>query len=418
MPDLEKGELHQHVGQPERGEVAGHGDHGRFPCSVAGEGGGQKQEHRRQDERHGEREHQENDPPLHEGYPLAPEEPLELRQRPQAQEAMEVRRVVGDGREVEQFGLPFPGRYRHGIGNGLAQRPFLRAASGLGTRSGPGHRIPVVGAEPPHLVYLCRMKRGAPRNHGKSPPAVDRDDPIRGGHKSRGRELGPDRAEDFHVLPRGGLEPPRKREESALPEASERRPDSLAREEERLAGRMDPERGKGRRGNVRRLDEVEYPAVPGEEVARPFFPDLYGKRSRPSPREPGEVLADQSHEFLRGLHDRQGRGNVRRGRQHPFRPPEAELEDPRMFKKPVRENAGKKTEIRGGRPSSVLRDDSALLSVREQCCLRRDLPRETEAQPRRAVDPGGEDRPVITRYSGAGCDLPRPRQVPTAARSL
>ena len=247
---------------------------------------------------------------------------------------------------------------------------------------------------------------------------MDRGDPIRGGHKARGRELGPDRAEDLYVLPRGRLEPPRKREESALPEAGERRPDSLAREEERLAGRVDPERGKGRRGNVRRLDEVEDPAVPGEEVARPFFPDLDGKRPRPSPREPGEVLADQSHEFPRGLHDRHGRGKVRRGRQHPFRPPEAELEDPRMFKKPVRENGGEITEIRGGRPSAVLRDDSALLAVREQRCLRRDLPRETDAQPRRAVDPRGEDRPEIPRYSEAGCDLPRPRQVPDGSQIL
>ena len=226
-----------------------------------------------------------------------------------------------------------------------------------------------------------------------------------------GRELGPDRAEDLYVLPRGRLEPPRKREESVLPETGERRPDSLAREEERLAGRMDPERGKGRRGNVRRLDDVEGPFLPGEEVAGPFLPDLDGKRPRPSPREPGKVVADQSHEFPRGLHDRHGRCTVRRGRQHPFRPPEAELEDPRIFKKTVRENGGEIPEIGGGRPSAVLRDGSTLLAVREQRRLRRDLSRETDAQPRRVVDPRGKDRPVIPRYSGAGRDLPRPRQV-------
>ena len=136
------------------------------------------------------------------------------------------------------------------------------------------------------------------------------------------------------------------------------------------------------------------------------------------PREAGEVLSDHPHEFLRGLHDRHGRGKVRRGRQHPFRPPEAELEDPRMFKKPVRENGGEIPEIRGGRPSAALRDGSTLLAVREQCRLRRDLSRETDAEPRRAVDPRGKDRTEITRYSETGCDLPRPRQVPDGSQIL
>jgi len=194
---------------------------------------------------------------------------------------------------------------------------------------------------------------------------VDRDDPIGGGHKASSRELGPDRAEDLHVLPRGRFEPPRKREESVLPEMGERRPDSLAREKECLPGRVDPEGRKGPRGDIRCLDDVEDPPVPGEEVARPFFTDLDGKRPRPSPREPGEVFADQSHEFLRGLHDRHGRCTVRRGRQHPFRPPESKLENPWMVEKPIRENGGEKSEIPGGGPSAVLRDDPALLAVRK-----------------------------------------------------
>ena len=279
----------------------------------------------------------------------------------EAQEAMEVRRVVGDGREVEQSGVRVPpGGPVNGVGNGVAQRPFLRTAPGPGTRGGPDHRIPVVGAEPPAPgPSPPESKRGAPRNHGKRPPAVDRDDPIGGGHKAGGRELGPDRAEDLYVLPRGRFEPPRKREESALPEAGERRPDPLAREEERLAGRVDPERGKGRRGDVRRLDDVEGPFVPGEEVAHPFLPDLDGKRPRPSPREPGEVVADQPHEFPRGLHDRHGRCTVRRGRQHPFRPLEAELEDPRMLDEAgTGERKGNTRDTRGAsfrRPSGRFR---------------------------------------------------------------
>jgi hypothetical protein len=89
-----------------------------------------------------------------------------------------------------------------------------------------------------------------------------------------------------------------------------------------------------------------------------------------------------------------------------------------MLKKPVRENGGEIPEIRGELPSAVLRDDSALLAVREQRRLRRDLSREADAQPRRAVDPRGKDRPVITRYSEAGCDLPRPRQVPDGSQIL
>ena len=198
----------------------------------------------------------------------------------------------------------------------------------------------------------------------------------------------------------------------------ERRPDSLAREKERLAGRVDPEGRKGRRGDIRCLDDVEDPPVPGEEVARPFFADLDGKRPRPSPREPGEVFADQSHEFLRGLHDRHGRCTVRRGRQHPFRPPESELENPWMVDKPIRENGGEKPEIPGGGPSAVFRDDPTLLAVREQRRLRRDLSRKSDTQPRRAVDPRGEECPVITRYSEAGCDLPRLRQIPDGSQIL
>jgi len=88
-----------------------------------------------------------------------------------------------------------------------------------------------------------------------------------------------------------------------------------------------------------------------------------------------------------------------------------------MFKKPVRENSGKETRYAGGvLPPSVGRSHTAR---RPRTALPAgDLSREPDAQPRRAMDLRGKDRPVIARYSGAGCDLPRPGRFRTAARSL